>query len=181
MTAATTTRPPRTTTAGPRPRTLAEDLAAGAVAGQVAGLIMLLVVSALFALTHQGLLFPQVLGRLVFGPTATEGLHLPALFLGTALHLLGPCLVWGLAFGALAWLSGARFGGQLSALAIVVGVTAQLVDVYVVLPWLLDISGQPDFWTGLVPGVWSWMYHLLFGLGLLYAYPWAATRFGPRP
>lgn len=182
MTTATTHRPlqarPRRALAPPP---LGRELLAGAAAGQLAGLLVLLVVTPLFALAEEGLLFPQVLGELWFGPAAVTGhVHLPALSLGATMHLLGPSLYWGVVFGALAHASGARFGGQLSALAIAVGVSAQLVDVHLILPLVQSALDRPDFWSAHVPGVWSWMYHLLFAAGLVYAYP-LALRLLRRP
>lgn len=183
MTTATTHRPQRASArrAIAPPPPLGRELLAGAAAGQLAGLLVLLVVTPLFAVAQEGLLFPQVLGELWFGPIAVTGhVHLPALFLGIATHLLGPSLYWGVVFGALAHASGARFGGQLSALAIAVGVSAQLVDVHLILPLLQAGLDQPDFWSAHVPGVWSWMYHLLFAAGLIYGYPLALRVLG-RP
>src|SRR4051812_11887645 len=76
----------------------------GVITGQIAGLIMAVVVMFVFAVfLGKSPLYPvQVIGSLVFGKAALEGFHLGALLAGLLLHQLGPSLLWGFVFGALA-------------------------------------------------------------------------------
>jgi hypothetical protein len=83
-------------TASPR-----SHIAAGAIAGQIAGLIMAVVVMAVFTIfLGKGPLYPvQVIGSFIFGDAAIQGFNLPALLAGLVLHQAGPSLFWGVVFG----------------------------------------------------------------------------------
>lgn len=147
---------------------IASDLRAGALAGQVSGLIMAVVMMVVFTLfLGKGPLFPvQVIGSIVFGDTATQGFHLPALLAGLVLHQLGPSLFWGVALGALAYVTGVRREAGLAALAVGLGLASQIVDVNLILPSAFTALQGHNIWAEQVPAFWSWAAHLVFGLGL---------------
>lgn len=148
---------------------LRRSLFAGFLAGQVSGLIMAVVVMAVFTLfLGKGPLFPvQVIGSFIFGDGALQGFHAPAFLAGLALHQLGPSLGWGLAMGLGVWALGARQGGALAALAIAIGLVSQVVDVNIVGARAFTVLHGHDIWAEQVPAFWSWSAHLVFGLGLL--------------
>ncbi len=160
---------------------LRRDALAGVVAGQVAGLMMAVVVMAVFTLfLGKGPLYPvQVIGSFVFGDAALSGFHLPALVAGLLLHQLGPSLVWGGAFGLLAHSLSLRRGAGLAALALGVGVASQIVDVNLVLPFAFRALHGHDIWAEQVPAFWSWAGHVVFGLALL-SYPAVRERIERR-
>lgn len=155
---------------------LGHDLAAGALAGQLAGLVMAAVVMVVFtAFLGKGPLFPvQVIGSLLFGEAALHGLHLPSLLAGLVLHQAGPSLAWGLAFGGLAHALQPRRAG-LVALGLAVGVASQLLDVGLLVPAAMKALQGRDLWAANVPAFWSWAAHLVFGLSLAIL-PWGVAR-----
>ena len=163
--------------AAPHDSALRRDLIAGVIAGQISGLIMAVVVMLVFTVfLGKGPLYPvQVIGSLVFGDAALQGIHVGALAAGLLLHQLGPSLVWGLVFGLLVdrleWRSGAR----LVAVAVGVGVASQVVDVSLLVPLAMKALHGHDLWAENVPAFWSWAAHLVFGLGLL-TFPRVAAR-----
>ncbi len=159
---------------------LGRHLAAGALAGQVAGLVMAVVVMAVFTLfLGKGPLFPvQVIGSLLTGEAALHGLHLPSLLAGLVLHQAGPSLAWGLAFGALVHAAAPR-RGMLLALGIAVGLLSQLIDVGILVPVAMRALQGRDLWAAHVPAFWSWAAHLVFGLSLG-CFPWVMGRLEAR-
>lgn len=163
--ASATASAPLSTTAVSRRR----DLVAGAVAGQLSGLVMAVVVMAVFTIfLGKGPLYPvQVIGSFVFGDRALDGFQPGALLAGLLLHQLGPALIWGLAFGAVAGRLGVSRGAGLVALAVGTGLASQLVDVNLILPAAMNALHGHDIWAEQVPAFWSWAAHLVFGLGLL--------------
>jgi hypothetical protein len=166
----------------PRSTSLRRDLAAGALAGQAAGLVMAVVIMAVFTFVlGEGPLYPvQLIGSLVFGDVALDGLHLGALLVGLVLHQLGPSLAWGLAFGFAVDRLEIRRGPAFVALAVVTGLVSQLVDVGVLVPAAMGALHGHDLWAEHVPAFWSWAAHGVFGLGLLTFAPIAA-RLAARP
>lgn len=154
---------------------LAQDLAVGVLAAQLAGLVMLVAMTLLFGLRGQAL-FPQLVGAVVLGPEAAVGLHVPALLLGLCLHVLGPALAWGLVFGLLVRLTGAVDGRGPTFLAAGVALAAWLLDVKLLVPWLSTALHGTDLWAIHVPEPWSALQHLLFAVGLAYASPWAREQ-----
>ena len=157
------------------------DLLAGAWAGQAAGLVMAVVVMAVFTLfLGKGPLYPvQVIGSFLFGDAALRGFHLPALLAGLVLHQLGPSLFWGALFGALVHVSGARRGALLVALGAATGLASQAVDVLLVLPVAMKGLHGHDIWAEQVPAFWSWAAHLVFGVALA-GFPWVHGRLARR-
>src|SRR4051812_18174177 len=79
-------------------------LIAGILTGQAAGLIMAVVVMAVFTIfLGHGPLYPvQVIGSTVFGEAALQGYPIPAILAGLVLHQAGPSLFWGAVFGLIA-------------------------------------------------------------------------------
>lgn len=156
---------------------LRRDLIAGALAGQVSGLIMAVVVMAVFTLfLGKGPLYPvQVMGSFVFGDSALDGFHLPALIAGLLLHQLGPSLLWGLVLGGAAYTMNAGRGGRLATVAVAAGLLSQVIDVELVLPYAFTTLHGHNIWAEQVPAFWSWAAHLVFGLGLM-VYPWVQDK-----
>jgi hypothetical protein len=158
-------------------------LAAGAIAGQISGLIMAVVMIAVFTIfLGKAPLYPvQVIGSFVFGDAALQGFHLPALLAGLVLHQAGPSLLWGLVFGGLLYALDLRRGAPVVLIGAIVGLTSQAIDVNLVVPVAMKALHGHDIWAEQVPAFWSWAAHLVFGLGLA-VFPWvhgkltAATR-----
>lgn len=158
-------------------------LAAGAIAGQISGLIMAVVMMAVFTVfLGKGPLYPvQVIGSLVFGDAALQGFHLPALLAGLVLHQAGPSLFWGLVFGGVLYALDLRRGAPVVLIGAIIGLASQAVDVNLVIPAAMKLLHGHDIWAEQVPAFWSWAAHLVFGLGLA-VFPWvhgklaAATR-----
>lgn len=152
---------------------LPRALGAGALAGQLAGLIMAGVVMAVFVLfLGKGLLYPvQVIGSFIFGDQAIPKFHLGALVAGLLLHQLGPALFWGLVLSVVAWKLRIRRGAQIALVGAAIGVVSQLVDVHLILPVAYRALHGHDIWAEQVPVFWSWAAHLVFGLSLS-IYPW---------
>ena len=160
-----------------RSMSLRQDIIAGALAGQIAGLIMAAVVMAVFALfLGKSPLYPvQVIGSLAYGDAALDGFHVGALLVGLLLHQLGPSLVWGIAFGVAVHRLDLRGGPGLIAAAVVTGLASQVIDVGLLVPLAMDALHGHDIWAEQVPAFWSWAAHVVFGLGLL-SFPWVAAR-----
>ncbi|RYZ77859.1 MAG: hypothetical protein EOP05_00045 [Proteobacteria bacterium] len=79
-------------------------LLVGIITGQIAGLIMAVIIMIVFTLfLGKGPLYPvQVIGSVLLGETALNGFNALALVVGLILHQLGPSLLWGVAFGLVA-------------------------------------------------------------------------------
>lgn len=154
-------------------RSFSEDIAPSVVAGQIAGLVMAVVVMLVFTLfLGKGPLHPvQVIGSLLFGEPALHGLHVGALVAGLVLHQGGPALFWSLVFGWALHRLGVEGSARLLALGIVIGVLSQLVDVNLILPPLMRGLHGRDLWAAEVPAVWSWAAHVVYGVTLALAYP----------
>lgn len=146
-------------------KTSRPTLFAGIVTGQLAGLIMAVVVMAVFALfLGKSPLFPvQIIGSMAFGEAALQGLNIAAVLAGLVLHQLGPSLLWGVVFGLLASKLGIRSNPGAALLGIAVGVIS-MVGPYVLIPFLMNTLHGVDFWNREVPMFWDWAAHLVFGL-----------------
>lgn len=64
------------------------------------------------------------------------------------------------------------------AIAVVVGIASQVVDVNLMVPRVMNALHGHDIWAEQVPAFWSWAAHLVFGLGLL-VFPKIADRSDP--
>lgn len=137
----------------------------GIVTGQVAGLIMAVVVMIVFALfLGKSPLYPvQVIGSVLFGEQALQGFHLGALLAGLILHQAGPSLLWGTIYGLLA----AKFQPQNTFGALLMGLgvgVVSMVGPYVLIPIVMNVMQGVDLWNREVPMFWDWAAHLVFGL-----------------
>lgn len=136
----------------------------GIVTGQVAGLIMAVVVMAVFALfLGKSPLFPvQVIGSTLVGEPALHGFNLTALVAGLLLHQLGPSLLWGALFGLLARYLSVTSARQSLLLGLGIGIAA-MAGPYLLIPAVMDTLQGVDFWAREVPIGWDWAAHLVFG------------------
>jgi hypothetical protein len=140
-------------------------LLTGIITGQVAGLIMAVVVMLVFALfLGKSPLYPvQVIGSVLFGEPALQGIHLGALLAGLVLHQAGPSLLWGVIYGLLAVKFQPRSAVGAIALGLGVGVVS-MVGPYLLIPFVMNIMQGVDLWNREVPMFWDWAAHLVFGL-----------------
>jgi hypothetical protein len=147
---------------------LRRDLTAAVITGQVAGLIMAIVIMAVFALfLGKSPLYPvQVIGAFVFGDKALQGFQIGALLMGLVLHQLGPALFWSLVFGLGIHLFHIRSGTALLLLGIIIGLVSQVVDVNLILPVAMQSLQGHNIWAEQVPNFWSWAAHVVYGLSL---------------
>lgn len=136
----------------------------GVITGQVAGLIMAVVVMAVFAIfLGKSPLYPvQVIGSTLFGESALQGFHFRALVAGLFLHQLGPSLLWGFIYGVLAKKFSIRTTGAALAFGLVLGVIS-MVGPYILIPAVMNTLHGVDFWNQEVPMFWDWAAHLVFG------------------
>lgn len=139
------------------------SLLAGLVTGQIAGLIMAVVVMLVFTLLGKGPLYPvQVIGSAVFGESALNGLNIPAVLAGLVLHQAGPSLLWGALFGVLAKTFEIVTTRRALAFGLGVGIVA-MVGPYVLIPFVMKMLHGVDIWNREVPLFWDWAAHLVFG------------------
>jgi hypothetical protein len=136
----------------------------GVITGQIAGLIMAVVVMFVFAVfLGKNPLYPvQVIGSAVFGEAALQGLHIGAILTGLVLHQLGPSLLWGFVFGLLA----KKFSVHSTATALKLGIAVGIVSMvgpYVLIPAVMNTLQGVDFWNREVPIFWDWAAHIVFG------------------
>lgn len=141
-----------------------KSLLSGILTGQIAGLIMAVVVMAVFTLfLGKGPLFPvQVIGSMAFGSAALEGLHFGAVLAGLVLHQAGPALLWGVIFGFLAKKFSVTTTNASLLLGLVIGVIS-MVGPFVLIPFMMKTLHGTDFWNQEVPLLWDWAAHLVFG------------------
>jgi hypothetical protein len=142
-----------------------KTLLSGIITGQIAGLIMAVVVMIVFTLfLGKGPLFPvQVIGSALLGESALQGLNIGAILVGLVLHQAGPSLLWGTVFGLVA--SKRPLGTSSSALKLgaALGVVS-MVGPYVLIPAIMIGLHGVDIWNREVPMFWDWAAHLVFGL-----------------
>jgi hypothetical protein len=136
----------------------------GILTGQIAGLIMAVVVMLVFAVfLGKNFLFPvQVIGSTVFGEAALQGININAILAGLVLHQLGPSLLWGFIFGLLAKKLSVETTTQALKLGLGVGVIS-MVGPYLLIPFAMNTLHGVDFWNREVPMFWDWAAHLVFG------------------
>lgn len=147
---------------------LVRSIAAGVITGQLAGLIMALVMMVVFTVfLGKGPFYPvQVIGSLVFGNAALQGFNLQAFLVGLVLHQSGASLFWGAAFGVVTYGLDISRGPRLVGLALGTGVLSQLIDVNLLLPVVFQALHGHNIWAEQIPAFWSWAAHLVFGAGL---------------
>ncbi|WP_347356777.1 hypothetical protein [Bdellovibrio sp.] len=142
-----------------------KTLISAIITGQVAGLIMAVVVMLVFAVfLGKNPLYPvQVIGSMVFGQAALEGVHIGAILAGLILHQLGPSLLWGVLFGFAA----TRFSIETTKESLIAGMILGVIAMsgpYVLIPFLMKTLHGVDFWNQEVPMFWDWAAHIVFGL-----------------
>ena len=157
-----------------------ETLLPGILTGQAAGLIMAVVIMAVFTLfLGKGPLYPvQVIGSALFGEAALEGFHFWAFLSGLVLHQAGPSLLWGVVFGLLARKLAVSTTQGALALGIAVGIIS-MVGPYVLIPFVMNMLQGVDIWNREVPMFWDWAAHLVFGLSFV-LYPTIRARLEVR-
>lgn len=141
-----------------------KTLISGIVTGQVAGLIMAVVVMIVFALfLGKSPLYPvQVIGSVLFGEPAMQGFHLGALLAGLVLHQAGPSLLWGAIYGLLATKLVVKNTKSALVLGLGVGVVS-MVGPYLLIPFVMNLMQGVDYWNREVPMFWDWAAHIVFG------------------
>jgi len=134
------------------------------VTGQLAGLIMAVVVIAVFTLfLGKSPLYPvQLIGSILLGESVLHGFDLPAVLTGLVLHQAGPSLLWSLLFGFVALQMDLRDTGKALALGLGLGVVSMLGPL-VLIPALFKMMQGVDLWNREVPLLWDWAAHLVFG------------------
>lgn len=153
---------------------------AGIINGQIAGLIMAVVVMLVFALfLGKSPLYPvQVIGSTLFGESALQGFHFKALVAGLILHQAGPSLLWGVIFGSLAKKVNVQTAGAALALGLAIGVVS-MVGPYLLIPAVMKALQGVDFWNREVPIFWDWAAHIVFGASFA-LYPLILNKFARR-
>ncbi len=136
----------------------------GIVTGQIAGLIMAVVVMLVFMVfLGKNPLYPvQVIGSTFLGEAALQGFNLGAILVGLVLHQLGPSLLWGFLFGLLA----RKFSIQSTGTALKIGLGIGIVSMvgpYLLIPAVMNALQGVDFWNREVPMFWDWAAHIVFG------------------
>lgn len=141
-----------------------KPMLAGIVTGQIAGLIMAVVVMLVFTLfLGKNPLYPvQVIGSVLFGENALNGIHIGALLAGLVLHQLGPSLLWGAAFGFLATKLNIQSAGSALKVGLFLGVVS-MAGPYILIPTVMIAMQGVDIWNREVPMFWDWAAHIVFG------------------
>lgn len=137
----------------------------GILTGQVAGLIMAVVVMLVFAVfLGKSFLYPvQVIGSALLGEPALQGFNILAILTGLILHQLGPSLLWGFVFAKLAQ----KFSIQTTAESLEAGLFIGIISMvgpYILIPAVMNTLQGVDLWNREVPIMWDWAAHLVFGL-----------------
>jgi len=150
-------------------------LVSGIITGQLAGLIMAVVVMIVFTILGKGPLYPvQVIGSMALGESALQGTNLLAVVAGLILHQLGPSLLWGIVFGLIATKITITTMKDALIPGLVVGVIS-MVGPYILIPFLMNSFHGQDFWNQNVPMFWDWAAHLVFGASFV-LYPWVKNK-----
>jgi hypothetical protein len=162
---------------GKQSRAEKQNLVGGIVTGQVAGLIMAVVVMLVFTVfLGKNPLYPvQVIGSAIFGESALNGLHIGAILAGLILHQAGPSLLWGTLYGFLA----PRFEIESKKSALILGLAVGVVSMvgpYLLIPFVMNTLHGVDFWNREVPLFWDWAAHIVFGASFVF-YPAIREKF----
>lgn len=141
-----------------------KPILSGIITGQLAGLIMAVVVIAVFMVfLGKSFYYPvQVIGSTLFGESALQGFHLPAFLTGLVLHQAGPSLLWGFIYGLVA--KSVAIENRKKALAIGIGLgVISMVGPYLLIPFVMHTLQGVDIWAREVPLFWDWAAHIVFG------------------
>lgn len=145
-----------------------KEVLAGVLSGQLAGLIMAVVVMLVFTIfIGTGPFFPvQVIGSMALGESALHGTNFLAVLVGVLLHQLGPSLLWGVIFGLLS--SKLAIKTQKESLFLGLGVSVlSMVGPYFLIPFLMNALHGADYWNQNVPMFWDWAAHIVFGTSFI--------------
>ena len=165
---------------------LKRDVLAAIFAGQIAGLIMAVAMVLVFTLVLGTPWYHpvQVIGAFAFGDAALPGtLHVPGFLAGLAIHQGVATLLWSVVFGLLInRLEHNRV--NVLAVGLAIGALSQVIDINFIVPAIMNGLHGHNIWAENVPNFWSWVAHVVFGLGFLFFLPiWhrvAATRQAQR-
>ncbi|WP_408096493.1 hypothetical protein ACJVC5_15750 [Peredibacter sp. HCB2-198] len=137
---------------------------AGIVTGQIAGLIMAVVVMLVFALfLGKNPLYPvQVIGSTLLGEKALQGTNFLAILTGLVLHQLGPSLLWGVVYGYMSTKVDTTTSRNALVYGLILGVVS-MVGPYFLIPFVMNTLQGVDFWNREVPMFWDWAAHIVFG------------------
>lgn len=145
---------------------LFSPMAASLVTSQIAGLIMAVVVMAVFTIfLGKGPIYPvQVIGSVVFGEPALQGFHIGAFLAGLVIHQT-VALFWGAVFGFIAAARDVRDVRDVKASLILGLVVAavSMIDTYLLVPAVMETLHGTDIWRREVPLFWNWAAHAVFG------------------
>lgn len=158
----------------------ANQLLGGVITGQIAGLIMAVVVMLVFAVVFgKSPLYPvQVIGSMLFGEAALPDFHLGAVLAGLVLHQAGPSLLWGFLFGLFARRANIESAGQALGYGLILGMIS-MAGPYLLIPLLMKSLHGVDIWNREVPIFWDWAAHIVFGASFA-LYPWVEKKLVSR-
>ncbi len=141
-----------------------KSVLSGILTGQIAGLIMAVVVMLVFTVfLGKNPLYPvQVIGSALFGEAALQGIHIGAILAGLVLHQLGPSLLWGFIFALLAKKFSIHSTGTALKFGLGLGIIS-MVGPYLLIPAVMNTLHGVDFWNREVPIFWDWAAHIVFG------------------
>lgn len=150
------------------------------ITGQIAGLIMAVAVMAVFAIVYgKSPFFPlQVIGSVIMGENALDGINFMAVLVGLILHQAGPSLLWGVVFGFIA----RKFNLTSPRYALFAGFILAIISMlgpYLFIPSIFNALQGVDIWNREVPIFWDWVAHLIFGLSFVF-YPMFLKNFKKR-
>lgn len=148
-------------------KTETNTVLSGVVTGQIAGLVMAVVVMLVFTILGKGPLFPvQVIGSALLGESALQGTNFVAVLVGLILHQLGPSLLWGSIFGLIAAKVSINSTKKALSLGLIIGVVS-MVGPYLLIPFVMHTMHGVDFWNREVPMFWDWAAHIVFGVSFV--------------
>lgn len=144
-----------------------KSLTAGIITGQIAGLIMAVVVMIVFTILGKGPLYPvQVIGSALLGESALQGVNITAILVGLVLHQAGPSLLWGIIFGLIAKSTNIDSSSKSLTVGLLVGVIS-MVGPYLLIPAIMNTLHGVDIWNREVPMFWDWAAHIVFGASFI--------------
>jgi uncharacterized membrane protein len=157
-----------------------KEILGGVITGQIAGLIMAVVVMLVFTIfLGKSPLYPvQVIGSAVFGAEALNGFHAGAVLSGLVLHQAGPSLLWGLLYGFLAQKVTIENPKSALSLGLIVGLISMVGPYFLIPKVMLTLHGV-DFWNQEVPMFWDWAAHIVFGASFA-LYPMIMNKLGRK-
>ncbi|MFL5320240.1 MAG: hypothetical protein ACJ790_11335 [Myxococcaceae bacterium] len=153
-------------------------LGSSLAAGQLAGIVMAVVMVAVYALIlGEHPLYPvQVIASILLGHDALVHRTAGVLLTGVLFHQLVPCLLWSVAYFACVMFARLRMDLNRSLmLGFLIGLISEIIDVYLIAPVLLRMTAGENLWMMHVPRFWDWAAHAVYGLALGFFY-WAVRN-----